>query len=108
MLKSLTSLSILSVILCLNAGAQVSQDSSRQVLLSAAREIMIAAGQCALITRSDRGNTEVRTMDPFAPEADFTVWLATNPNSRKVKQIKKNASVILYYTDRAENGYVTI
>ena len=46
-------------------------------------------------------------MDPFKPEKDFVVWLATNPNSRKVKEIKKNTGVTLYYQDE-ENGYVSL
>ena len=47
-------------------------------------------------------------MDPFAPEADFTIWLATNPKSRKVAEIRKNQHVTLYYSDREDKGYVTI
>jgi general stress protein 26 len=109
MLKLQTgSISVLFVIFASSASAQISQDSSRQALLSAAREIMVAAGKCALITRGNRGEQEVRTMDPFAPEPDFTIWLATNPNSRKVKQIKRSARVVLYYADKDETGYVTI
>lgn len=46
-------------------------------------------------------------MDPFKPDKDFVVWLATNPNSRKVKEIKKNETVTLYYQD-GENGYVSL
>ena len=47
-------------------------------------------------------------MDPFPPDQDFTIWLATNPESRKVVQLKKNAKVILYYTDPTNNGYVAV
>ncbi len=47
-------------------------------------------------------------MDPFFPEKDFTVWLATHPNTRKVSQIKNNPNVTLYYFDKNDNGYVTI
>lgn len=47
-------------------------------------------------------------MDAFEPEENFTVWLATNPNSRKVDQIKSNPHVTLYYSDKNENGYVSI
>lgn len=47
-------------------------------------------------------------MDPFSPEKDFTVWLATNPSSRKVTQIKNNPRVTLYYSDKNDQGYVVI
>ncbi len=64
---------------------QSTQDST---ILSSAREIMEASPTCVLITL-DKKIPRARTMDPFKPEKDFTVWLATNPNSRKVKEIKK-------------------
>lgn len=83
-----------------------SKDSTRYVYLNAAREIMLASGKCALITLDKKGIPQVRTMDPFEPEGDFTVWLATNPKSRKVLQIKRKATVTLYYADKADGGYV--
>lgn len=75
-------------------------DTSRQFLLKAAREIIKSAGNVALITQDENGIPQVRTMDPFLPEDDFTIWLATQPNTRKVKQIKNNPSVTLYYADK--------
>jgi general stress protein 26 len=89
-------------------GKTQSTDSTRQAYLNAAREIMAGAGNCALITLDKRGIPQVRTMDPFEPEYDFTVWLATNPNSRKVQQIKRNAKVVLYYSAKDDNGYITL
>lgn len=82
--------------------------STRKQLLDAAREIMHSSGICALITQDANGTPQVRTMDPFPPEEDFTIWLATNPKSRKVEQLKKNANVTLYYNDKNNNGYVTL
>jgi general stress protein 26 len=101
---SLVSILLVSSLL----GHAQSNDSTRLARLQAAREIMIGAGNCALITLDKRGTPQVRTMDPFEPETDFTVWLATNPNSRKVQQIKRNTTVTLYYADKNENGYVTL
>jgi general stress protein 26 len=69
---------------------------------------MLASGNCALITLDNKGIPQVRTMDPFEPELDFTVWLATNPNSRKAQQIKRNPKATLYYVDNDENGYVAL
>lgn len=83
-------------------------DTSKQFLLKAAREIIESAGKVALITQDEHGTPQVRTMDPFSPEADFTVWLATHPNTRKVEQIKSNPNVTLYYPDKNDKGYVTI
>ena len=74
----------------------------------AAREIMTSAKTCALITLDEEGRPRVRTMDPFAPESDFTVWFGTNPKSRKVDQIKKDARVTLYYVENDGSGYVML
>lgn len=83
-------------------------DNTKESLLAAAREIMLSSKKCALITQDEQGVPQVRAMDPFSPEADFTVWLATNPKSRKVEQIKNNTSVTLYYPDKKDKGYVVI
>ena len=84
------------------------QDSINNKLKKAAREIMTSAGTCALITIDQKGRPRVRVMDPFVPESDFTVWFGTNPNSRKVDQIKKDPKVTLYYLDSDGSGYVMI
>ncbi len=83
-------------------------DDSNIKIKNAAREIMTAAGTCALITLDEEGRPRVRVMDPFLPESDFTVWFGTNPKSRKVNQIKKNPKVTLYYLDSDASGYVMI
>lgn len=82
-------------------------DSEKEKMMIAAREIMEASGTCALIT-VDKAVPMVRIMDAFPPERDFTVWFGTTANSRKVKQIKKNPNVTLYYEDTDKTGYVVI
>ncbi len=84
------------------------KDSIRNNLIKAAREIISEVKTCALITIDEKGLPTARTMDPFLPESDFTVWLGTNPKSRKVHQIKNNPNVALYYFDNAASGYVVI
>jgi general stress protein 26 len=84
------------------------ESGNREQILNAAREIIQASGKCALITLDDNNLPQVRTMDPFEPETNFTIWLATNPKSRKVNQIKNNPNVTLYYSDKKDNGYVSI
>ena len=73
-----------------------------------AKEIMTDAKNCALITIDSLGVAHVRAMDPFLPEEDFTVWMATNPKSLKVQQIQKNKKVSLYYFDSKSVSYVTL
>ena len=81
----------------------------RAQLIAAAREIMVAQTYCALITRNETGAPQVRTMNPFPPEEDMSVWFATNTRSRKVAQIRNDANVVLYYADHANaTGYVAL
>src|ERR1043165_6219778 len=89
-------------------GAQRQKTWSRDELISAAREIMNTARYCALITTDARGSSQARTMDAFAPDEKMIVWLATNPRSRKVAEIRRNPRVTLYYFDRDHQAYVTL
>ena len=81
---------------------------SREALISAAREVMTTTRYCALITTGRNGRSHARTMDAFVPEADMSVWLATNPRSRKVAELRRNPRVTLYYFDRESAAYVTV
>jgi general stress protein 26 len=83
-------------------------DSETDSLIIVAREIMAAARYCALITVDSTGQPQVRAMDPFPPEEDMTVWLGTNSMSRKVKEIRNESRVTLYYADSEGGGYVSI
>jgi general stress protein 26 len=80
----------------------------RASLITTAREIMKKARYCALITLDSAGRPEARTMDPFPPDEQMIVWLATNPRSRKVAEIRRRHQVTLYYFDREDQAYVTI
>ncbi len=62
----------------------------------------------ALITVDEDGQPRARTVDAFAPDEDFVVWVATRPNTRKVTQIHGNPNVTLYYFDSERKNYVTI
>jgi len=107
---SIAALFIIILILPFQGFSQgiANSDSTQNKVKNAAREIMHAATTCALITIDEEGNTRVRTMDPFLPEENFTVWLGTTKNSRKVQQIKKHPVVSLYYLDSDATGYVCI
>tara|TARA_R110002073_G_scaffold89852_6_gene212501 strand:+ start:21722 stop:22237 length:516 start_codon:yes stop_codon:yes gene_type:complete len=73
-----------------------------------AKEIIMASKNCALITVDSLGVAHARAMDPFLPEDNFTIWMATNPKSKKVNEIRRNPKVTLYYFDKDNPGYVTI
>lgn len=71
----------------------------------AALQIMNKASTCSLITLDMEGNPEARMMQTLPTKDDFVIWLATKPNTRKIKQIEHNSIVGVYYED-GSNGYV--
>jgi len=86
---------------------QVPPDPAK--VLTAAREIMAAQQYCGLITLDEAGRPQIRTMNPFPPDEEMMVWMATNTRSRKVAEIRKDPRVSLYYADHAKAiGYVAI
>ena len=99
-----------NVILCVGINGQAITDktTANDALRQAARQLISSSSTCALITLDNEGQPRARAMDPFAPENDFTIWLGTNPKSRKVKHIKNDPRVSLYYLADDETGYVVI
>ncbi len=84
-------------------------EAQKDSILSAAREIIAGQTYCALITLDAAGYPQVRTMNPFPPEDDLTVWMATNSRSRKVQEIRHNPKVSLYYANHKDaTGTVVI
>lgn len=73
--------------------------ANRDSLIAAAREIMSLQTYCGLVTVDSTGQPHARTMNPFPPEADMTVWMATTTDSRKAREIARNPRVCLYYAD---------
>ena len=82
---------------------------SREKAIAAARELIGTLKYCALITVDANGQPQVRTMNPFPPEEDMSVWMATTTKGRKYAEIQKNPRVTLYYANHAEaTGYVSL
>lgn len=83
--------------------------ASRDTLISAAREIIRETTYCGLVTVDSTGQPQVRTMNPFPLGDDLTIWFATSRNSRKVKEIRNNPRVSVYFADHVNaKGYVSI
>lgn len=89
-------------------GQESVKPSTNDQLIAMAREIMASARYAALITSESNGRVYVRTVDPFPPEENMSIWFSTNPLTRKVGQIRRNPRVTLYYVDRDSQSYVAI
>ena len=80
----------------------------RERVLGVARQIMIGARFCTMITIGDLGQPQARVVDPLEPDPAFVVYIATNPLSRKVAEIRRDPRVTLLYFDAARSAYVTL
>ncbi|MCH2568002.1 MAG: pyridoxamine 5'-phosphate oxidase family protein [Pseudomonadales bacterium] len=89
------------------AGHHAMSDEDR-ALLDLARTTIVDARYCAMITVDKKGQPRARTVDPFLPDDNFNILIATRPNTRKVEQIKGNSQVTLYYFDAENRNYVTV
>lgn len=102
--------------LCLVLGARASLFAQvtppgtppRAEVIAAAKAIMQEARYCTLVTLGQDGQPQARIVDPFVPDSDLTVWIATNALTRKVGEIRGNARVTLMYFNSASFEYVTV
>jgi general stress protein 26 len=82
--------------------------NERDLILSVARKMMVKVGHAALVTIDDGGMPRVRSVDTSDPEDDLRVWIATNPASRKIEQIRARPEVALHYVEIENMASVTL
>jgi len=81
---------------------------NEQEIIKTAEKIIADTYFATVITIDKTGQPRARVMEPFEPTENFIIWLATNPKSRKVTQIKQNDAMTLHYFDKANLGYVSL
>jgi general stress protein 26 len=79
-----------------------------QKLLDITRTILEACEFCFMITLAKNGQPNARLIQPFEPEKDFTVWIGTSPETRKVDEIVADKRCTLAYQGNNGQGYVTL
>tara|TARA_B100000795_G_scaffold20395_1_gene13615 strand:- start:838 stop:1401 length:564 start_codon:yes stop_codon:yes gene_type:complete len=99
---------VISFLLLVSVRCNDTPNPVKKELNEIAKEIMTNAKYCAFITIDSLGVANARAMDPFLPDENFTVWMATKPSSLKVKQLQGNNNVTLYYFDEQSVSYVTL
>jgi general stress protein 26 len=106
-LTGICSLLLFSAIIPLRLYSQSAVN--RDTIIIAAHEIINETSYCGLVTIDSTGQPKVRTMNPFPVKDDFVIWFATSRTSRKVKEIKSNSKVCVYFANHsAAKGYVTV
>jgi general stress protein 26 len=82
---------------------------NRDTIILAAREIIRETTYCALVSIDSTGQPQIRTMNPFPANDELITWFATSRTSRKVREIRSNPKVCVYYANHiAAKGYVSI
>ena len=82
---------------------------NRDTIILAAHEIINETTYCGLVTIDSLGQPQIRTMNPFPVKDDFVIWFATSRTSRKVREIKNNPKVCVYFANHlTAKGYVNI
>jgi general stress protein 26 len=83
--------------------------ANRDTIFLAAHEIINETSYCGLVTIDSLGQPQIRTMNPFPVKDDFVIWFATSRTSRKVREIKNNPKVCVYFANHlTAKGYVNI
>jgi general stress protein 26 len=77
-------------------------------VLAAAREVIDSAHYATLVTLGPSGHPQARSVDPFPPEPDFTIYAATNAQTRKAAELAADPRITLLYFDRQGGSYVTV
>lgn len=96
------------VLVLLLLGLALGAGAPREALLAEARRVMASARYCALLSTGADGRISARAMDPLPPDADFAIWLATNPASRKVRELAGSPRATLYYFDGKSGSYASL
>ena len=77
-------------------------------LEAAIRAVVSKDPTAALVTVDAGGQPRVRSVDVRPLDDSLVFWIATKPNTRKVKQIAEHPQVTLYFNVDGEGSYVSV
>ncbi len=77
-------------------------------ILQAVDSVILTSSYTTLITVDDNNQPRARIMEFFSPKEHYTIWMATNPKSRKVEQLKNNSTTTLHYFNPNKLAYVSL
>lgn len=94
---------------CLALLCTVTAAGAEQVeLADAARSVMALDPTPTLVSLDAEGRPRARTVQVSTPDDDFTLWIATQPNTRKVEQLRGDPRVTLHYAADDAGAYVSV
>lgn len=89
-------------------GAAPAAQVDRLTAIRAAFDIMTEARYCTMVTNGTDGHPQSRIVDPVISAGEQRIYVATNPESRKVKEIQRDGRVTLTFLNAPANEYVTV
>jgi general stress protein 26 len=112
-MKNIFVLSMLSVLVSTSgsfyAGLNGQSPVNRDTIILATHELINETTYCGLVTIDSSGQPQIRTMNPFPVKDDLIIWFATSRTSRKIREIKNNPKVCVYFANHlTAKGYVNI
>jgi general stress protein 26 len=82
---------------------------TRAQIIAGARDVVQKARYCTFVTIGHDGYPQARIVDPLlAAEGDPVVWIATNPLTRKVREIAGDPRATVLCFDTSTLSYATI
>jgi general stress protein 26 len=75
---------------------------------AAAFDVMTAARYSTFVTVGADGQPQARIVDPLVSRGETSIWIATNPLTRKVEEIRRDPRVTLTFFNQAGGEYVTV
>lgn len=82
--------------------------ATKPSLEQSARRIVASVAYPTFITNDATGRPQARTVQPQQPDSAWSVWFATNPRTRKVREIARDPRVVLHYFDLPTLSYVSL
>lgn len=108
-LRTILLASATAVMATLSIGSRtVRAQTAPMALDSVARRVVAAAKYATFITVDAAGQPLARTVQPKPPTASWTVWFATNPRTRKVREVERQPHVAMHWFDPATESYVSL
>ena len=77
-------------------------------VLDTALEMMKHSKYCFLITNTKSKWPHARMVQPIIDLKNFEIWLGTNPNLRKIKEINENPYVTVAFYSNSENANLIV
>ena len=77
-------------------------------IIGISKDIIKNSYYCTLVTVDENGQPRARIMEPLEPDNNYEIWLASNPKSRKIEQIKNNSKATINYFDKTQLSYISL